>query len=494
MSDISTSHDAPNRTPAAGPPERSADSKARHQRWALLVVMAGTFVAIMDSFIVNVAVPSIRTDLDASFTQVELAVAGYVLAYGLLLVTGGRLGDIFGYKRMFIAGVALFTLASLACGLAPDPSSLIVARVVQAAGAALFYPQVLSIMQTAFEGRAKARAFAIFGATIGVGSIAGQVVGGTLISADLFGLSWRPIFLINLPIGALVLIGALVFLPALHGTERPRLDLRGVLLLSAALLLLALPLVEGHTSGWPLWLWGVLASAIPVFALFLLWERRVSNSGGDPLVPPSLLRLPTFAAGNVLALAFFAGNAGLFFILTLYLQGGLGYAPVIAGLVFTPLAVTFVVASLVAPRMQERMGLEVLALGYAVNALGTAMLLGSALAFGEELNAWILMPSLAVIGFGEGLGVSPLFGAVLRDVPEHEAGSASGVVETTTQIGMSLGVTVVGLIFLTVLGTAGELTVYTSAFTLALIANLALALAAVVLVPLVLRARSATPS
>nr|WP_201296786.1 MFS transporter [Nocardiopsis sp. FR4] len=338
----------------------------------------------------------------------------------------------------------------------------------------MFYPQVLSIMQTSFTGEAKAKAFAIFGATIGVASIAGQLVGGVLISADLFGLSWRPIFLINLPIGLLTLIGALVFLPSTRGTERPKLDLRGVVLLSSALLLLTVPLVEGHTSGWPLWLWGVLAASVPVFALFVLWERRVNRSGGDPLVPPGLLRLPTFASGNLLALAFFAGNAGLFFVLTLYLQNGLGYSPLIAGLTFTPLALAFVIASLTAPRMQKRVGLRVLTLGYTVNALGTAALLGSVLVFGTDVNAWILVPSLAVIGFGEGLGVSPLFGAVLKDVPEREAGAASGVVETTTQIGMSRGVTLVGLVFLTVLGTAEDLAIHTSAFTLALVVNLVL--------------------
>nr|WP_263364091.1 MFS transporter [Nocardiopsis deserti] len=454
-------------------------------------MMTGTFVSIMDSFIVNVAVPSIRSDLNASFAQVELAVAGYVLAYGLLLVTGGRLGDIFGYKRLFVSGVVVFTAASLACGLAPDPSTLIMARVLQAAGAAMFYPQVLSIMQTSFADETKVKAFAIFGATIGVASIAGQLVGGILVSADIFGLSWRPIFLINLPIGLLTLIGALAFLPSVRGTERPKLDLRGVVLLSSALLLFTIPLVEGHTSGWPLWLWVVLAASVPAFALFVFWERRVSRSGGNPLIPPGLLRLPTFATGNILALAFFAGNAGLFFILTLYLQNGLGYSPLIAGLTFTPLAATFVVASLTAPRMQKRRGLRVLTLGYAVNALGTAALLGSVIAFGTDVNAWILVPSLATIGFGEGLGVSPLFGAVLKDVPEREAGAASGVVETTTQIGMSLGVALVGLVFLTVLGTAEGLAIHTSAFTLALVVNLVLALAAVMLMPLVLRARTA---
>ncbi|MEY9211797.1 MFS transporter [Thermobifida halotolerans] len=476
-------------TTAARPRETEPSTR---QRWTLFAVMAGTFIAIMDSFIVNVAIPSIRADLDASYAQIELAVAGYVLVYGLLLVTGGRLGDLFGYRRMYLAGLALFTAASLACGLAPSPELLIAARVVQAAGAALFYPQVLSVLQTAFTGKAQARAFSIFGATIGLASVAGQLVGGALVSADLFGLSWRPIFLINIPIGAATLLIAAAVLPAARGTVRPSLDLRGVALLSTALLLVSIPLVEGQAAGWPLWAWGMLALSVPCFVAFTLWERRLAAIGGDPLVPPSLFRLPGFAGGNVLALAFFAGNAGLFFVLTLHLQGGMGYSPLVAGLTFTPLAVAFVAASLLAPRIQERIGMRVLTLGYAVNAAGTLMLLGCALAFDTGLSGWIMAPALAVIGFGEGLGVSPLFGAVLANVPQRDAGAASGVLETTTQIGMSFGVTVLGLVFGVVLGAGAGLAVSTTAFTAALVGNLALAVIALALMPVVLRDQRTT--
>jgi len=471
----------------SGPAQRPA-----RPGWILFAVMAGTFIAIMDSFIVNVAVPSIRADLDASYAQIELTVAGYVLVYGLLLVTGGRLGDLFGYRRMYLAGLALFTVASLACGLAPSPESLIAARVVQAAGAALFYPQVLSVLQTAFTGKAQARAFSIFGATIGLASIAGQLVGGALVSMDLFGLSWRPIFLINIPIGVATLLVASAVLPAARGTVRPRLDLRGVALLSIALLLVSIPLVEGQAAGWPMWAWGMLALAVPGFAAFTLWERRLAAAGGFPLVPPALFRVPSFAGGNVLALAFFAGNAGLFFILTLHLQGGMGYSPLVAGLTFTPLAMAFVAASLLAPRMQERMGLKVLTLGYAVNAAGTLMLLGCALAFETGLTGWIMAPALAVIGFGEGLGVSPLFGAILAKVPQSEAGAGSGVLETTTQIGMSFGVTVLGLVFAVFLGSGTGLAASTTAFTAGLVGNLVLAVVALALMPVVLRGRSTT--
>ncbi|GAA3756490.1 MFS transporter [Salinactinospora qingdaonensis] len=468
---------------------RSADTGKldSRQRWMLLVAMVGTFIAIMDSFIVNVAVPSIREDLNASFAQAELTISGYVLVYGLLLITGGRLGDIHGYKKLFLVGVGLFTLASLLCGIAPTPATLIGFRVLQAVGAALFYPQVLSILQTAFTGKAQARAFALFGVTIGLASIAGQLFGGLLTSWDVFGLSWRLIFLVNIPIGLLTMIGAARTLPTLRGTQRPTLDMRGVLLLSVALLLLSIPLVEGQNAGWPPWILGMLLLFVPAFIAFTFWERRLAVQGGDPLVNPVLFRRPTFAGGNTLALAFFAGNTGLFFILTLQLQEGLGYSPLAAGLTFTPLAVTFVAASLVAPRLQPRLGMHVLTLGYGINAAGTLALLMTAFVTGTEMNAWVLVPALAVIGFGEGLGVSPLFGAVLNRIPEKESGSASGVLETMTQFGNSFGVMILGLVFFAVVGTGGTVADYSGAFIAGLVVNLALALLTLLLLPLLLR-------
>ncbi|WP_344631697.1 MFS transporter [Streptomyces glaucosporus] len=459
--------------------------------WTLLVVMAGTFVAIMDSFIVNVAVPSIRADLNASLAQVELAVGGYVLVYGLLLVTGGRLGDLFGTRRLLLAGIAVFTLASLAAGLAPDPVTLVVCRVVQAAGAALFYPQVLAVLQTAFTGRARARAFAVFGATIGLASIAGQVLGGLLVHLDLFGLGWRNVFLVNVPFGVLTLAGVLGLLPAgrpaAGRTTGRRLDPAGVGLLGGALLLLSVPLVEGPHLGWPAWTLVSMAASLPALAAFVVWERRVAARGGSPLVDPALFRRRAFSAGNAVALAFFAGNAGLFFVLTLQLQNGMGYSPLAAGAAFVPLAVAFSAASLLGPRLTDRLGHHVLTLGYAANAAGTLALLGTVRAAGTELTGWALLPALAVIGFGQGLGVSPLIGTALAGVPAEDAGSAGGVLETAGQIGMSLGVSALGMVFSTALGPATSPAAYSHAFALTLLGNLALALAALALLPPLLR-------
>ncbi|CAL9623407.1 Multidrug resistance protein Stp [Streptomyces sp. enrichment culture] len=473
-------------------PEGGAAQRA-NSGWLLLVVMTATFMALMDSFIVNVAAPSIRTDTGASFAQIELVISGYVLVYGLLLITGGRLGDIKGYRPLFLLGVVVFTAASLACGLAPTPGTLIAFRVVQAVGAALFYPQVLSILQTAFTGRMRTRAFAVFGATIGGASIAGQLLGGVLIQADLWGLSWRPIFLVNVPIGALVIVGALATLPSVRSGSGTRLDLKGTLLLSVALLLLSVPLTEGHATGWPAWTWVMLVLSVPAFAAFVGWQRRLGARGGFPLTPPALFRRPTFTGGNILAVAFFAGNAGLFFVLAMHLQFGLGYSALEAGLTFTPLAVAFVIASLVAPRMAPRLGAHVLTLGYAVNVLGTVALLATLWAGGPDITGVMMIPALAVIGFGEGLGVSPLFGTVLSGVPENDAGSASGVLETAGQVGMSLGITGVGLVFFSVLGSASDVASYADAFTWALVGNTLLALLALALVPRLTRAERPAP-
>lgn len=461
--------------------------------WILGIALAGTFLAIMDSFIVNVAVPSVRAELNASFAQIEFVVGGYVLVYGLLLVLGGRLGDLHGVQRMFVVGVGVFTLASLAAGLAPDATSLIVARLVQGGGAALFYPQVLAILRTAFDGRAGATAFALFGATIGLASIAGQLVGGLLLHLDVWGLGWRLVFLVNVPVGVATVVGALRFLPRGERTcsrVRGALDVTGVGLLSVALLALSVPLVEGNHAGWPWWTWVSLVSSLPLLAVFVVWERRLKRRGGAPLVDPDLLALRGFAAGNGIAVVFFAGNAGLFFVLTLTLQDGLGYSPLTAGLVFAPLAVTFAVASLIGPRLSGRWGHHVLTLGYGVNTVGTAVLLATVWLDGAETTGWELVAPLAIVGFGQGLGVSPLFGAALGEVPERAAGAAGGVLETASQLGMSLGVTVLGLVFSTALGDGPSVAVaHLNAFTTALVGNLALAVAALVLLRFLVRPR-----
>ncbi|MFI0448673.1 MFS transporter [Actinomadura sp. 6N118] len=459
--------------------------KLSAQQWLMLVaVMTGTFLSMLNDFIVNVATPAIRDELGASFTEVQFIIGGYILVYGVVLVTGGRLGDIFGHRRMFLLGGGLFTLASLACGLAPDPATLIVFRVMQALGAAIFYPQVLSILQLAFTGRARAKAFSVFGATIGLASIAGQLIGGVLIGANLFGLTWRPIFLIDVPVGVIAIAIAAATLPRLAGDARARLDVPGVGLLTVALVLVVFPLIQGRELGWPLWIIMLPVLSVPVLGAFLLWEQRVTDRSGTPLVPPKLYKIRSFGAGNAVALLFFAGNSGLFFLLPLQLQAGLGHTALYAGLTFTPLAATFTIGSLLAPKLQPRLGNRVLSLGYAFNAVGNAALLLTAVNAGAEMTGWLLAPSMAVIGLGQGLGMSPLVAAALVDVPEENAGAASGVIQTIMQVGMAFGVTLIGLVFFTVLGSGTGPVAYSEAFAAALIAQPVLALLALALVPL----------
>ncbi|QCX73804.1 Multidrug resistance protein stp [Streptomyces sp. YIM 121038] len=495
MADTDVSAPTPTPAPAAAVGRRvPARAGARRRGWLLAVVLGGTFMAIMDGFIVNVAVPAVRTDLGASFAQAQLTVSGYLLAYGLFLVAGGRLGDRYGFRRLFLTGLAVFTAASLACGLAGSAPALIAFRTVQALGAALFYPQVLSVLQTAFAGARRARAFAAFGAAIGGASVAGQLLGGLLVQADLFGMSWRPVFLLNVPLGLLLLLGAALTLPPAPRRAAPArrgagLDAGGTLLLSAVLALLLVPLTLGQGAHWPPWSVAMLAAFPPAAALLAAYERALARRGGQAVIDPGLFTRGRFRAGSALAVAFFAGNAGLFFLLTWHLQSTMGYGALRAGLCFTPLALAFVLASLLAPRLQERIGTRLLAAGYALNAAGTLALLAAAVAGRPETA--VLLGCLAVIGFGQGLGVSPLFAAALREVPAPLAGAASGVLETAAQLGMALGVTLTGLAFTAQAGpdspTASTASGASGAFGAGLAVAALLALAALALLPRLLR-------
>ncbi|UNO41787.1 MFS transporter [Streptomyces sp. MST-110588] len=459
-------------TQAAPPPVDIRHPDLR-QWLALVVVLAGTCLVELDLSIVNVALQPIRSHFGAGVSELELIISGYTLAFGLTLVTGGRLGDIHGYRRMFIIGVAAFSAASLACALAWEPIPLIGFRVLQGVAAGLMLPQTLSIIQLEFSGRHRARAFGLFGAVTGIAAIIGQIVGGLLIGLDIAGLSWRAIFLINLPIGLAAVIGALLLLPENRKKDRPSLDLPGVGLLTVALLCVIAPLVfGGGEHGHPLLLLLVLA-AIPAMAVFLRRENRAKRHHHLPLIDPELLRRRTFRAGVGLSLTFVAGNIGLFFLISLYFQGPLGFSPLKAGLLFTPLALCFGIASLVAPKIGPKAGHHVLTIGYVINIAGTAALLGSAAVYGRQMPEIAIVIPLAVIGFGEGLGFTPLINIVLAGVPERDAGSASGALETGIQIGSALGPALLGTVYSA-----------TSAFTWGLGVNLLLATSALAFLPM----------
>lgn len=328
---------------------------------ALLVLLTGTFVITLDFFIVNVGIPSIQRDLGAGQAMLQLVVAGFGLALAAGLITGGRLGDLYGRRRMFALGLALFTLASLACGLAPTAGFLVGARVAQGAAAALMTPQVLAIVNTVYTGEHRARAFNAYGLAMGFGGVFGQLIGGLLIKADSAGLGWRAVFLINVPVGLVAVPAALRMVPESTAPSGARLDLVGTLLVSTGLVLIVLPLVEGRQEGWPLWTWLCLAAAPVVLAAFAAYQRRIG--GGRALVDLGLFRHRAFGVGAVIALVGQMAVASFFFVLALYLQLGRGMSALESGLVFLALGLGYFVSSSKAAQVAARLDRQVLAVG-----------------------------------------------------------------------------------------------------------------------------------
>jgi EmrB/QacA subfamily drug resistance transporter len=453
------------------------------RRWLVLgVVLMGTFMAVLDVAIVNVAIPSIHADLGASFGEIEFVVSAYTLTYACLLVTGGRLGDNYGRKLLFILGLVVFAAASAACGVAPSSEILIAARAVQGVGGALMYPQVLAIIQINFVDRERDRALGIFGSVIGIAAVAGQILGGSLIQLDIWHLQWRPIFLVNVPIALATIVAAVFIVPKDERTERVGLDWGGVSLVTTALFLLIVPLLEGRELGWPPWIVACLVAALPIFGAFVWYERRFGRSGGRPLVRMELFACKSFAVGVPIAALFMAAYAGFLFTLALYLQVGLGFSPLQSGLVYTPTAIGFFMTSLAAPRLIPLLGRQVLTVGYVLAAFGLAATATTVYSAGARLHGFELAPSLFIAGLGNGFGLSPLVGTVITGLAPQEAGAGAGVVTTTLQVGNALGVALIGLLFFVMLGGAPPGAAYADAFALTLPVCAALLLAAAVLV------------
>ncbi len=461
----------------------TSPTSATRQWLVLAVVLMGTFMAILDVAIVNVAIPSIRQDLHASFGEVELVVTAYTLSYACLLVTGGRLGDLYGRKRLFILGLIVFGAASALCGAAPNSWMLIGARAAQGVGGALMYPQVLAIIQVTFAGEERVKALGIFGSVIGIAAIAGQILGGALLAADLWHLSWRPIFLVNVPLAVATMLAALFILPKDERQETVGLDFGGVALAVPALLLLIVPLLEGREFGWPPWMLACLVAAIPAFWLFIWYERRFGQRGGRPLIRIDLFASRNFAVGVPIAGLFMASYAGFLLILAIYLQVGLGFSPLHSGLVYTPSAVGFLITSLAAPRYVPLLGRHVLTVGYMIAALGLLGTAAAAFAAGDRLIGFELAPFLFVAGLGQGLGMSPLVGTVIAGLEPREAGAGAGVVTTTLQVGNAVGIAVISLLFFALLGAAPPGPAFAHAFAKTLPVCAALLLAAALLVP-----------
>ncbi|NIH77558.1 MFS transporter [Amycolatopsis viridis] len=424
-------------------------------RGGLATVLLGAALAPIDLFIVNVALPTINADLHTTTATLEWIVAGYGIAFALLLVIGGRLGDALGHRRVFSLGLAAFTLTSLVCGIAPTAGVLVAARIAQGAAAALMVPQVLSIIQATTSGEQRSRTIGYYGATGGIAMVVGQLLGGVLVSADLAGSGWRPIFLVNVPIGLAGLVLARRLLPETRAHDPLGVDGRGTALLGLTLLTLLVPLMEGRALGWPVWCW-VLLGAFPfAAAAFVHVERRLEARGVTPLLPPSVVRMPSMRRGLTVAVPFFVGFGGFLFVYALTLQDGLRLGPLASGLALTPMAVAFLVMSLLSSRFVARLGRNVIVLGTTVQVIGLLALIGAVLAFWPQVTVLTLVPGMLITGAGQGLTGPTLFRVVLSRVPAGSAGAGSGMLTTTQQSSLALGVATLGTLFAALTGPFG---------------------------------------
>ncbi len=434
---------------------RTAGRDGHPRRWLMLpVILIAMFMAGFDIWAVNVAAPSLQRDLHVSDAALQLIVGGYAFMYASGMVTGGRLGDLFGYKRLFVIGVVTFALASLACGLAPSSNLLVIFRLVQGLTGAVMVPQVVALITAVFPARERSRALGFYGATMGLGFVSGQILGGGLIQANIGGLGWRAIFLVNVPVGVLAVIAALIVVPPANGQRRPRLDPLGAVGVSGSLALALVPLTLGRDEGWPVWTWVCFAAVLPAGAATIAWERRLTRHGGEPLLNLELFRDRAFSAGLLLNFAalFFFGS--FMFVLTLLLQSGLGLSPLHAGIVNLPLALTFIAMTLLGPRVANRLGPRSITVGAGLATAGTVALAIIALRSGGQLTGWDTAPATALIGLGQGLMVPSLMGAVLTHVRPEQAGAAAGVLTTTQQFAIACGVAIIGAVFYQVIGGA----------------------------------------
>jgi EmrB/QacA subfamily drug resistance transporter len=430
-------------TTLTAPAVETPGARAARPHWGLLpVVLTAMFMTTLDFFIVNVAIPSLQSNLHASAAAIQWVVAGFGLAVAATLITGSRLGDTFGRRRLFSIGLVLFTVTSAACGVAPTPALLVAGRVLQGMSVALVTPQVLAILKTSYTGRAQARAFSMFGLSLGIGAVFGQLIGGLLIRADVLGLDWRTCFLINVPVGAAALALTPRVVPESRAPGRTRLDIPGMVIASAALVAIVLPLIQGRQQGWPAWTWLSLAGGCLVLAVFAMYSRRLAGRGGAPLVNPALFRERAFTAGLLAQVTFWMGQASFFLVLALYLQQGRGLSPLRSGVVFIAIGAGYLLTSSTAHHLARLLGRQVITVGALIMVAGLVLL---RLAAGSGVG-W-LVPGLLIDGLGMGMVLAPLAVVVLARVTPEHIGSASGLLSTVQQIGNALGVAIIGIVF-----------------------------------------------
>ena len=460
-------------------------------RWGtLMVVLAGVFVTSLDFFIVNVAIPSTQHALHASGAQVQFFMAGFGLAAASGVITGGRLGDIFGRRRMFALGLALFTVASAGCGLAQNPGELITGRVIQGIGTALLTPQALAIVSTTYSGAHRAKAFAMYGLTIGFAGVFGQLIGGGLIAADVAGLGWRMIYLVNVPIGLATLAFVPRHVPETRGDGSTKLDLVGVGVITAGLVAVVLPLTEGRQQGWPAWTYASFAAAAVLITAFVLYQQLLTRRGGTPLVSLELFRERAFSVGLITALTWTSAMASFFLVLALYLQNGRSLSALDSGVIFLPLGLGFFGSSMIAPKLGAKLGRQLLAAGSLVVAVGYLVLAQTSSHIGTSGAVEWLIPGLLISGWGMGMVLAPLPATVLAGITPRHAAAASGVLTTIQEVGNALGVALVGVVFFASLSSHGG---DTSAYPHAFADGLYLLTAFTVLVALLVQALPKAP-
>ena len=432
--------------------ERSQDhGVVRSRGVATTVLMVATFMDLMDSTITNVALPTIGKNLGATPEQLEWTVAGYVIAFATLLITGGRLGDIFGHRRIFVIGIVGFTLASLGAALSQTGDLLVAARVLQGGFAGIMMPQVLSSVQVMFAPEERAPVLGIIGSLSALGAVGGLILGGWLVTADLLGMGWRSIFLVNVPIGVVLVVAALLFVPRSRSEHPLRPDLVGVLLGGVGVFLVVFPLTDGRAAGWAWWIWAMLTMSPFVIVAFVWQQGRMLKAHKAPLLPLPLFRDRGFASGQLVQVLLSIGNGGYVLILLYYVQSALGFTALAAGLTLLPFALGSMAAAPLAILATKRIGKWAVLLGGLVQAAALTWVMWTIWTAGAALTGWDVTAPLTLVGAGMMTLIMPLTSITLESVPTPDAGAASGTLTTFGQIGMVLGVALAGSVFFGIL-------------------------------------------
>lgn len=439
------------------------------RRWLMAsVLFAAAFMNLLDGTIVNLALPEIQTKLGATSTQLQWVLVVYILAFAAGLLPFGRFGDVFGRDRMFIWGMAGFMASSTVCGLAPNIETLIASRAVQGLAAAMMVPQVLAIIHVVFPPEEKGKAIGLFGMVSGLGAVSGPLIGGILVSADLFGLGWRPIFLINLPLGIISLFGALALLPKLRAQTPVSLDWIGSALFAAAILTMTYPLIEGRALGWPVWAFGLMVLSLVLGGAFVQWQTRLATIDRPQTLPVSLMKNRAFVAGLVVITLFFAGIAGVIILLSIFLQSGVGLTPAATGLALAPHPISAMVASILTGRLGAKLLNERIlggALALLSGMIWLQLIVGRADA---AIQGTDFLPPLVLIGAGVGAATVALFQSILSHVSGSDAGAGAGILQALQQVGIAVGIALIGQIFFSTLGPSPDMASFNTAARTAL--------------------------